>query len=178
VEFVGTHTNIYLLGMPGSGKSTLGRQLSKELNISFYDLDHEIAHIAGKDITRIFKEDGESRFRLLETERLTLLSDQSHSKVIATGGGTPCFHNNMHFINEHGIGIFLDVAMEIIAVRLAKQGTELRPLLMDKTPQELLKQLKGHYLERKPYYLKAAIHIEGNGISTKDLLSELNSLRT
>ena len=84
----------------------------------------------------------------------------------------------MPFINEHGISIFLDVPMEIIAERLAKQGTELRPLLMNKTPQELLKQLVDHFLERKPFYLKALIHIEGAEISTKDLFIELNSLRT
>ena len=173
-----THSNIYLLGMPGSGKSTLGRQLAEELNISFYDLDHEIELIAGKDITRIFTEEGEVRFRLIETERLKFLSEQSYSKVIATGGGTPCFHNNMSFINDHGVSIFLDVPMEIIAERLAKQGTELRPLLMDKTPQELYKQLIDHFLERKCFYLKALIHIEGAGISTDDLFIELNSLRT
>ena len=164
--------------MPGSGKSTLGRQLAKELNISFYDLDHEIELVAGKDITRIFTEEGEVRFRLIETERLKFLSEKSHSKVIATGGGTPCFHENMRFMNQYGMSIFLDVPMEIIAERLAKQGTELRPLLMNKTPQELLKQLIDHFLERKPFYLKALIHIEGAEISTNELLIELNSLRT
>jgi len=178
VEFVNTHTNIYLLGMPGSGKSTLGGQLAKELNISFYDLDHEIELIAGKDITRIFTEEGEVHFRLIETERLKFLSEKSHSKVIATGGGTPCFHSNMPFINEHGISIFLDVPIAIIAERLAKQGTELRPLLMDKTPQELRKQLMDHFQERKPFYLKALFHMEGAEISINDLFIKLNSLRT
>ena len=168
--------NIYLLGMPGSGKSTLGRALSEELGIAFYDLDQYIETQAGKDITRIFAEDGEDGFRSIENQCLIQLSEQSHPKVIATGGGTPCFNKNIEYIDFHGVGIFLNVPLEIIVERLIKQGTGGRPLLQDKSPKELLGQLHDHFLQRKAYYLKAFIHMEGSSISMNDIMEELKAL--
>jgi shikimate kinase len=164
------------MGMPGSGKSTLGTALSEELRIAFYDLDQYIEIETKKDITRIFTEDGEGGFRSIETHCLHRLSEQSHPKVIATGGGTPCFHDNIDYINKHGVSIFLDVPLEIIVERLIKQGTGGRPLLQDKTPKELLGQLHDHFLQRKAYYLKALIHMEGPTILKDDVIEQLRNL--
>ena len=164
------------MGMPGSGKSTLGTALSEELRIVFYDLDQYIEIEAKKDITRIFTEDGEGGFRSIETHCLQQLSEQSHSKVIATGGGTPCFHDNIDYINKHGVSIFLDVPLEIIVERLIKQGTGGRPLLQGKTPKELLRQLHDHFLQRKAFYLKALIHMEGPTILMEDVIEQLKNL--
>lgn len=168
--------NIFLIGMPGSGKSTLGKELSEKLGSEFYDLDQYIEAEAGKDINRIFSEDGENGFRLIENRCLRRLGEQPQAKVISTGGGTPCFHQNIDYINGIGVSIFLNVPLEIIARRLLSQGTDDRPLLKDKTPQELLGQLQDHFLQRKSCYLKAHIHLEGGSISVEQLLDELQSL--
>ena len=162
--------------MPGSGKSTLGKELAGYLDISFYDLDHYIEQQAGKDINRIFQEDHESGFRAIEKSCLQSLTELPEAKVIATGGGTPCFHDNMDYMNEHGTTVFLDVPLEIIAERLSSQGTEERPLLKNKTPRELLGQLHQHFEQRKPYYLEARIHLEGGAITLEHIINELSTL--
>jgi shikimate kinase len=162
--------------MPGSGKSTLGKALADYLGIGFYDLDHYIELHAGKDINRIFSEDQESGFRYIENQCLKKLTALPEAKVIATGGGTPCFHDNMDYMNDHGTTVFLDVQLEIIADRLSSQGTEDRPLLKDKTPGELLGQLHEHFEQRKHHYLKARIHLEGGAITLEQITNELSTL--
>ncbi len=171
-------TNIYLMGMPGSGKSTLGKSISNELGISFYDLDQYIEIHAEKDITSIFTEDGEDGFRSIESNCLQRLSEQPQPKAIATGGGTPCFHNNMDYMNNHGVGIFLDVPLEVLVERLLEQGTGGRPLLQKKNPTELLRQLHDHFLQRKNFYLQAQIHMKGSAISGKTVITQLKNLKT
>ncbi|GJM30818.1 MAG: shikimate kinase [Cyclobacteriaceae bacterium] len=168
--------NIYLVGMPGSGKSTLGKQLAEKLNADFYDLDLCIEKEAGKDINRIFSEDGESGFRLLERQCLEDLSRIAEIKVIATGGGTPCFHQNIDYMNAHGVSVFLNVPLEIILERLLDQGTDARPLLRNKSATELLGQLHDHFQLRKSHYMKALIHLDGGAISLETILNGLASL--
>lgn len=154
----------------------MGMELSEQLRIEFYDLDQYIENHAGKGITQIFIEDGEDGFRAIENRCLLQLSELPYPKVIATGGGTPCFHHNIDYINNHGVGIFLDVPLKIIAERLIKQGTEGRPLLGDKTPKELLAQLQDHFFQREDYYLKVLIHLEGPSISMNDIIEQLKNL--
>lgn len=167
---------IYLMGMPGCGKSTLGRQLANALEYTFHDLDDEIEIQAGKDINRIFSEDGEEGFREVEARCLKRLTEAQGSKVIATGGGTPCFYQNMEYMNTNGATIFLNVPLEIIVDRLLEQGTDERPLLRNKTATELLGQLHEHFQIRKAHYMKAFIHIEGGSISLESILDELSKL--
>ena len=168
--------NIFLTGMPGSGKSTLGKQLAAFLKVEFYDLDHYIEEYAEKDINRIFSEDGEAGFRSIEKKCLTSLIELPHSKVVATGGGTPCFHGNIDQMNQSGATIFLQVPLEVIVQRLTQQGTDERPLLKDKTAKELLGQLHEHFAQRKNYYLKAQIHLEGSAISLEQVIDALEIL--
>ena len=164
---------IYLMGMPGSGKSTLGRQLAEALGYTFHDLDNEIETLAGKNINRIFSEEGEEGFREIEAQCLKRLTEAPGSKVIATGGGTPCFYQNMDYMNANGATIFLNVPLELIVERLLEQGTDERPLLKDKTEPELLGQLHDHFELRKSYFLKAFIHLDGGSISLENILDEL-----
>ncbi len=165
---------IYLIGMPGSGKSTLGRQLADALGYTFHDLDNEIETHSGKDINRIFSEDGEEGFRDIEVQCLKRLTETPGSKVIATGGGSPCFHQNMDYMNANGATIFLNVPLEIIVERLLEQGTDERPLLKDKSATELLGQLHEHFQLRKSHYMQAFIHLEGGSISLDQILNELS----
>lgn len=161
--------NIYLLGFMGSGKTTVGKNLAAALNFSWHDLDAVIVERNEMSIRQIFATYGESFFRKEEANvlRNTALLDKM---VVSCGGGTPCFHNNMRWINEHGISVFLDVDIEILTNRLLK-GIEKRPLLQNKTPDELRQFIEDKLNERRSYYEKADIilhqKVEDEGVSEK-----------
>ncbi|MCP4459856.1 MAG: shikimate kinase [Cytophagales bacterium] len=118
-------SRIFLVGLPGSGKSTVGRHLAKELNYSFQDLDLIIEKQIGRSIADIFDREGEEYFRKIEADQLRLLA---HDKVIvATGGGTPCFHNSMSWMNDSGLTVFLNPPIDVIVSRIEKESH--RPLI-------------------------------------------------
>src|SRR5258708_28773826 len=98
---------IFLIGLPGSGKTTLGKQLSEKLNLSFIDLDLEIEKLEGKTVQKIFAEKKESYFREVESQTLKNYSSAKTDFVMATGGGSPCFFDKMDVLNDSGKTIFL-----------------------------------------------------------------------
>ena len=166
---------IFLIGFMGSGKNWWGRNLADNLHIPFFDLDREIEDSAGMDIVSIFRERGEVFFRQTETSVLALLlksgvlekninhsGKKPFSAVIATGGGTPCFHNNMELMNEHGLTVWLNPSVEELAIRLEKE-TETRPLLQGKSGKELVEFIAGKLAERHPFYKLAQIEIKKGG---------------
>jgi shikimate kinase len=101
-----TPLKIVLVGMPGSGKSTFGKQLAQQLNFVFVDLDHVIEKETGKSISDIFQQEGEGKFRELESFYLEKCLDGVEGFILATGGGTPCFNDNMDLINKESVSIF------------------------------------------------------------------------
>src|SRR5688572_8772700 len=109
---------IFLIGMPGSGKTTLGKELAAHLFIDFVDLDAEIEKTEQKSIAEIFSRQGESHFRLVEARLLREWAAGSASFVMATGGGAPCFHKGIETINEYGISIFLDCPVSTLIDRV------------------------------------------------------------
>lgn len=153
-------TNIFMLGMPSSGKSTLGRQLAKELNYEFIDLDKKIEVSEGRKISEIFSLEGEEYFRKVESEQLKKI-DKNAKAVIATGGGTPCFHDNMKFIKESGISVFLDVSPEKLEERMRASKRNYRPL-HNLESENLLDKLNNTYNEREQFFKMADIVIEGD----------------
>ena len=144
---------IFLVGMPGSGKSTIGRLLANQLKVPFVDLDVVIEAMASKSVSSIFKEQGEDQFRELETQALIKVIEEYSSGVIATGGGTPIFHDGMKLMNAHGTTIYLEVSMDELIKR--NQKADHRPLLIDGV-QESLKVLNK---QRRPTYLQASHYI-------------------
>src|SRR5688572_2577774 len=118
---------IFLIGMPYSGKSTLGRQLANELDVSFVDQDHEIEIREGKSIPEIFSQEGEDHFRIVESTVLKEWAASAESFVMGTGGGAPCFYQGIDLINQAGISIFLDVSIEELVSRVGSKSD--RPLL-------------------------------------------------
>ena len=163
--------NIYLIGMMGSGKSTLGKSLSEKIQKPFIDLDSEIEKAAGKSITEIFDIDGEEQFRKMETKQLKQYSES----IVACGGGIVLKDENREFINENGVTILLTASMEELSHRLSDSGN--RPLLADDNTEEALTKL---WLERQLNYLNTAdFTIETDGKNpeqlTEEILVQINS---
>lgn len=148
---------IFLIGMPGSGKSTLGRELSRQLGIPFVDLDKEIEDGEGKTIPEIFLLEQEEGFRKIESAVLTTWADKPGDFVIATGGGAPCYGTNMEKILGSGVSIFIDVPVAELINRMSEGEKRARPLL--NTTLSLEENLENLRKKRLPFYEKANIRI-------------------
>ena len=153
---------IYLIGFMGSGKSYWGKVWAKEYDFAFYDLDEEIEKITGKSISEIFKAEGEEYFRELETNTLHSFKDKSNY-LLACGGGTPCFNNNIDWMNEHGVTVYLNTSPDIIFNRL-KDEKEKRPLIKVLSDAQLYSFIQNKIKEREPYYIKAKFILDDNSI--------------
>lgn len=165
---------IFLIGLPGSGKTTIGKELAKILNIPFQDTDDIICRQQGKTIDEIFNMQGESYFRELEREVLHELLTENKSSIISTGGGLPCFFDNIDQINKKGTSIFLNVLPETIVQRLWNQEDHNRPMVKGKSKEELLKFLIEKSNERIQFYSKATLILEGDDISAEKIAGRLN----
>jgi shikimate kinase len=144
---------IYLIGYMGSGKSTLGRRLSAHLGMQFVDMDHYIEERNCKTVPQIFAEEGEEEFRKKERKALEELSEFTDI-VIATGGGAPCFFDNIDLMNKTGETIYLNIDPKILADRLLKSKTE-RPLIKGKSREELIAFIDDTLQKRNEFYLQA-----------------------
>lgn len=164
---------IFLIGMPGCGKSSLGRQLADTLDLPFIDLDEVITAKEHQNIPEIFAAQGEDYFRIKERKALHNINDVYREFVMATGGGAPCFFDNMAYINKSGISIFIDVDPYIIANRLTVKDLEERPLFNNIASDDLTKELIKKLEKRKPYYQQARYTIQGNNLRVEDLLDLL-----
>jgi shikimate kinase len=162
LEGIFTMKNIFLIGMPSSGKSTLGRHLAKRLDYKFVDMDEMIEKQELMTVQDIFKHKGEDHFRLLESKMLKSI-EANQKLVIATGGGVPCFYDNIDFIKNNGTSVFLNVQPEDLLKRIQKSDINHRPLINRNTTEEsLLKNLQERCIARLPYYQQADIQIDGN----------------
>jgi shikimate kinase len=144
---------IFLIGYMGAGKTTLGKLLAKDLGVEFIDLDWYIEARFHKTVSEIFAERGEAGFREMERNMLHEVG-AFDNVIISAGGGTPCFFDNMDFMNANGQTVFLDASIDILfsRLRVAKQQ---RPILRDKSDEEL-KAFIGKALDgRMPFYSKA-----------------------
>lgn len=141
----------------GCGKSTLGRRLSKHLNMQFVDMDHYIEERNCKTIPQIFAEEGEAEFRKKERKALEELSEFTDI-VIATGGGAPCFFNNIELMNKTGKTIYMNIHPAILADRLLASKTE-RPLIKGKSRDELVAFIDETLQKRNEFYLQAQFQI-------------------
>jgi shikimate kinase len=148
---------VFLIGMPGAGKSTIGRELALTLNLAFIDLDQEIETREHQSVSGIFLQHGEAYFRLTESQILIEHAGSSNSFVMATGGGTPCFHEGIKTMNQTGISIFLDVPVSVLVERVAALSH--RPLLTSTNRDELLLKLATLRETRLPYYQQASIAV-------------------
>lgn len=157
---------IFLVGYMGCGKSTLGRAVSRLTGFHFIDLDTYIEgrfHLSVKDI---FVQKGEDGFREIECGMLHEVAD-FEDVIVACGGGTPCFHGNMDYMNDHGTTVFLDTPVQSLFSRL-KRGRHKRPLIASKTDDELLDYINEALAARLPYYRKAAAIFSSELLENRD----------
>ena len=148
--------------MPSSGKSTLGRQLARSLGYQFIDMDELIVNQEISTIAEIFKYKGEDYFRKVESKILKGIKS-NQKLLIATGGGVPCFFDNMDFIKANGTSIFLNVQPEDLLKRIQKSEGNNRPLIdKKKTNEVLLNELEEKYEYRLKFYEQADIQIDGS----------------
>lgn len=152
----------------GCGKTTLGKQLANRLAIPFLDLDKVIEEKEGQEIWTIFQSQGEAYFRGQERKYLRQLLEDDDEALVAVGGGTPCFYDNMQVMNETGITIYLKMDASSLAYRIF-HGKGKRPLVDGKSEDELKAFVKSHLKEREDMYEEAQIIVQALGFNAKKL---------
>lgn len=144
---------IFLLGFMGCGKSTLGKSLAADTGLKFIDLDYYIEEQQQKTIPEIFAEFGEETFRKMEHDALHEVGD-TENVIISTGGGAPCFFDNMDYMNNQGETLYMQLPVEVLADRLINARVE-RPLAKNKTKEELIDFITMTLAKRDEFYLKS-----------------------
>ena len=160
--------------MPASGKSLWTKRLANALNIKSLDADVLVTNKAGKTIPEIFSEDGEEMFRKLEHEVVKELCESTGDFVISTGGGMPCYFNNMGLMNTHGITIWLDENPGFIAQRIINRKAE-RPMFASLADDEVKAKVQQLYTDRTPFYAQSKYKLSSNEINNDHLLKIIHN---
>ena len=171
-------TRIFLIGYMGAGKTTLGKAFAREMSLNFIDLDWFIEERFHKTVQQLFLERGEDGFRELERKMLHEVAE-FEDVVVSTGGGTPCFFDNMEFMNRAGKTVFLDVHPDVLFRRL-RVATQQRPILQGKTDEELRAFIIEALEKRAPHYGKARYRFDAGQLESRrqiaDSVQQLRSL--
>ncbi len=168
---------IVLVGYMGSGKTTVGKALSKETGMMFYDLDWYIENRMHTTVSKLFTERGEEAFRKIEYNMLHEVAE-FEDVIISCGGGTPCFFDNMDYLNQQGDVVYLKASPDTLYKHLLMAKVE-RPLLKGKSPEELIAYITEHLKERAPFYEKARYTIDVNVLDDYDKIhTSVQSIRT
>jgi shikimate kinase len=158
---------VYLLGMPGTGKSSIGKNVAKMLGYNFIDLDKQIEIKAKISVTEIWEKFGEDYFRKLESETLKEQATFTNC-IVACGGGTPCFFDNMSWMNANGFTLFLELKLELLAKRIF-ESKESRPMFLGKdTTEQVENTLNEVYSNRIVFYQMAQTSLLLNGTFPHD----------
>ena len=165
--------HLFLIGFMGSGKSYQGRRLAEKLGCPFIDLDAFIVTSEGKSIADIFFESGETGFRVLESDHLRRLAALPPA-VVATGGGTPCFFDNLDWMKRHGLTVYLRTAPDVLFERL-RGGKAHRPLLRDLDDEGLRDFIRERLAARESYYLQADATLEWGQADVAGALEQMAS---
>ena len=161
--------SIIIIGYMGAGKTTVGKALAKELGVMFYDLDWYIESRMRKTVKQIFDEIGEEGFRKIERNMLHEVAE-FENVVVSCGGGNPCFFDNMDYMNQLGETIYLKASPETLHTHL-KMGKGVRPLLLNKTPEEVEIFIREQLKLREPFYNKAKYIIDINVMDDFDKIN-------
>ena len=157
---------IFLIGYMGCGKSTMGRAVSQLTGVSFIDLDNYIEGRYHMSVKEIFAKHGEEGFRDIERRMLQEVAD-FEDVIVACGGGTPCFFDNMEYMNAHGTTVFLNTPIPRLHSRLMR-GRHKRPLIANKSDEELLEFIKKALADRWEHYAKAQIEFSSERLESRE----------
>lgn len=160
---------IFLIGYMGSGKSTLGRAVSALSGLQFVDLDNYIEGRFHMSVRELFAQRGEEGFRQVERNMLHEVAD-FENVIVACGGGTPCLFDNMQYMNDHGITVFLDTSIDKLHSRLMR-GRHKRPLIADKTDDELRQFIIDALAGRMQHYSQAQISFTADELECRSQIS-------
>ena len=156
----------------GSGKSYWGRKLSEKLNLPFFDLDEQVVSHEEKSVSEIFSTHGEEYFRLQEKNTLNLLTVSHDSFIIATGGGTPCYFNNIEYMNNSGTTVWINTSPDELFKRLIKEKPK-RPLISELSDEQLHTFILKKYSDRRIYYEQADMIINDEPIELDTLIQKI-----
>ena len=159
--------NIFLIGFMGNGKTYWGKLWAAKSGLQFFDLDDLIETEEGKTITEIFEQNGEAYFRQRESAVLKTFTQKTNC-IVACGGGTPCFNNNMQWMNDNGITVYLAATPDDIFKRVINEQ-EKRPLIKNFSPEELMRFIENKLKEREPVYTMAKIVLPVTEINTSTI---------
>ncbi|HEY4322844.1 MAG TPA: shikimate kinase [Mucilaginibacter sp.] len=163
---------IFLIGFMGCGKTTLGRKLASRLGYEFMDLDHILEAQVGMSIAEYFSSFGEDAFRKLESDVLKQTKYPEHV-VVSTGGGLPCFFDNIEWMNTHGKTIYINLPPKALAARLENEKHK-RPVLQGANGKELVAFIEGKLIERDKFYKQATIIADGLSLTAEKVEQLLN----
>ncbi len=162
--------SIILIGYMGAGKTTIGHALAKELGVQFYDLDWYIEMRFHRTVAQIFEERGEAAFREMERNMLHEVAE-FENVVVSCGGGTPCFFDNMDYMNSRCETIYLKASAPVLASHL-KMGRVVRPLILGKSDEELQAYIEDMLRQREPFYMKAQHIFDVNLLNSTERVAE------
>ncbi len=163
---------VFITGFMGCGKTTQGKKLAKAMGYFFIDLDDYITNKYDKEITELFQEIGEEEFRKIETEALKECIQDNMKALIATGGGTPCFNDNLKVMSENGKVVYLKMEAEALYNRLFNAKND-RPLLNDKSNMEMLLYIENLLKNREAFYNQAHIITSGVTVDIEALKTQI-----
>jgi shikimate kinase len=169
---------IFLIGYMGAGKTTLGKALARRMKLSYVDTDHYIEKRYHKKISEIFATEGEESFRDIE-HRILIEISEFEDVIVSTGGGLPCFNDNMTVMNSFGTTVYLETSVEELASRL-EVSKSVRPVLKNRSGKELVEFIKENLDKRKHFYEQAMIRFNAecmyNDKDVEVLAEKLKSL--
>ncbi|MCM1490210.1 MAG: shikimate kinase [Muribaculum sp.] len=161
---------IFIIGYMASGKTTLGKALARRMGLQHIDLDFYIEQRFHCSIRDLFAKKGENEFRRIETNMLHEVGEFS-DVIISCGGGTPCFCDNMDYMNSRGLTVCLKTDNEVIADRIVLAGDK-RPLMAGKKREDIMSTIIEHLAVRAPFYDKSQIFISGNRLESKSQIAD------
>lgn len=156
----------------GSGKTHWGRLLSEKLGMRFFDLDEQVTEHAGKSIVEIFAAEGEEQFRLMEKDVLHIITESHDSFVMACGGGSPCYFNNIEYMNRSGTSVWIHTPIEVLFQRLLDEKDK-RPLIKDLSDEQLRNFIAKKFSDRKIYYEQADVTVEEEPVQLDNLINKI-----
>ncbi len=156
----------------GSGKTHWGRLLSQKVGLPFFDLDEQVVAHADRSIDKIFEEEGEENFRLMEKDVLHIITESHESFVMACGGGSPCYYNNIDYMNQSGTTVWINAPLDTLFYRLADEKQK-RPLIRELTDEQLKAFIHKKFADRRIYYEQADLTVDEEPVELDSLIEKV-----